>query len=97
VPTSKDEGAVTHGGNDGPSQTPPALATDTLADKGLRFGCGAAIGVIVALTLAMFGDGFPTGAGLAFVALAVAVCGALAVKRGDTFVESLLKALNWFW
>ena len=80
-----------------PSATPSALATDTWADKGVRFGCGAAVGLVVVLTFAVFGDGLPTDAALLFLVAAVAVSGLLALKHGDRFFESLMKALNWFW
>jgi hypothetical protein len=75
------------------SSSPPALATDTVGDKLVRFGCGAFLGgLTVAFLLSSVMAG---GTGLVVLAMVVvALCGLLAVTHGDRFVEGLLRFMD---
>ena len=81
--------------NSPPESSPPTspLATDTIADKVVRFGCGAILGALVVsflLSSVMAG-----GVGLViFAAVIVGACGVLAVAYGEGFVDGLLKVMK---
>jgi hypothetical protein len=84
---------MTDSSDDPPRVTTPSLAEDTLADKAVRFGCGAVLGVAVMAYILMNVAG---SMGLAFVALVfVFVCGALAVAWGEAFFEKMLRLIQW--
>jgi hypothetical protein len=82
------------GGPDIPGGATP-LATDTLADKGVRFGCGALLGLLLVLGVAEFGEGLTLEGFIAVGALAVAGCGAFGVTHGERFFSGLLKVFKW--
>lgn len=84
---------MTEPSDEPPRATPPPLAVDTAADKAVRFGCGALMGVAVMAYLLMSASG---GAGTIFVTMMVVlVCGALAVTWGETFFERVIKLIKW--
>jgi hypothetical protein len=75
----------------------PALTRDTLADKTMRFGCGAALGVLIAVAVVLAGLGEPfglTGALIGGVVFA-AVCGVLGLAYGNRFLEGLVRMAGW--
>jgi hypothetical protein len=73
----------------------PALAKQTLADKALRFGCGAVPGVLVASVVVSVLDLVDLRIVVGFVLAFGAVCGSLAVVYGDRVIKELLKAIDW--
>jgi hypothetical protein len=74
----------------------PSLATDTMADKAVRFGCGALMaGIAVAFLLSSVMAG---GTGLILLATSIVLaCGVLAVAYGESFIEGLLKVIEKLW
>jgi len=83
---------------DGDAEIGPALTRDTLADKTMRFGCGAVLGILIAVAVVLAGLGEPfgvTGALMGGVVFA-AVCGVLGLAYGKRFLESLVKMAGWF-
>lgn len=60
-----------------------------------RFGCGAALGVFIAICVII---GFSLTSSVSWICvflLAVFLCGFLAVKFGDRFWERLIDLLRW--
>ena len=62
-------------------------------EKGIRFGCGTMIGILIALKLTyrilIDHSGF-----LAATCIIALVCGLLAVKYGDRFWDTVIEFLN---
>ncbi len=84
-----------HHGESEEAEAWPALAKQTLADKAMRFGCGAVAGALVASGLVF---------GLELVDLRIVVgcvlafgaaCGSVTVVYGDRMIKKLLKAIDW--
>lgn len=73
----------------------PPLADDTLADKAVRFVCGAFFGFLVVLGVAEFGEVLTLEGYMLVGAVVVAACGALGVTHGERFFEGLLKVFRW--
>jgi hypothetical protein len=73
------------------------LSQDTLADKAVRFGCGAGLAVLVFLILVLSGVGEPFGVSGVVAAgiVLVGASGVLSVLHGDRFIERLLKFIKW--
>ena len=69
-------------------------------EKGLRFGCGGLLGLVVALYLMFRFWRAPTIEGTLFwggLAVTVLVCGGLAVRYGDRFFEEVIDWFTWPW
>ena len=81
-------------GPDTPGGTTP-LATDTLADKGVRFGCGGLLGFLLVLGVAEFGEALTLEGFIVVGALAVAGCGMFGVTYGERFFGGMLKVFKW--
>jgi hypothetical protein len=76
-------------------ETPPSLRADTWADRTVRFGCGAVLALLMIGVVVVTADG-ASPAAIAVVALvAIAVCGTLAVMRGEKFVHAVLRVFTW--
>ncbi len=74
------------------------LATDTLADRAVRFGCGAALALLLALGTIFFGiaDAVSTGAAVVCVAVVVGVAGVSSVLFGERVILGLIRLIKWF-
>jgi hypothetical protein len=92
-----DHGRTELGQADDPERA-PAFTVDTVADKAVRFGCGAILALLVLLALGMVGFMEPFGipAVIAICLMVVAASGVLSVAFGEPFIRSLLKLIDWF-
>ena len=75
----------------------PSLGNDTVADKAVRFGCGAALGALLVLGVAMTGlaEAFGMTGLLVAAVFLTAFAGLAAVTHGEPAIHSLLKAIKW--
>ncbi len=80
-------------------ERPPAFAVDTVADKVVRFGCGAILVFLLLLALAILGvlpESFGTPALVTLCVVLVIGAGSLSVSYGEPFIRALLKLIKWF-
>jgi hypothetical protein len=73
----------------------PAFAVDTLADKAIRFGCGAVLASLIVVAVVMFGllEGIPALATVSVVFIGGA--GVFSVTHGERSIRGLLKVVKW--
>lgn len=74
---------------------PPSLAKNTWADKGMRFGCGAALGSLIATSIAINAEGPGLGAMMILGLIIMGLCGTLGMTHGERFFERLLRTIKW--
>jgi hypothetical protein len=76
-----------------------AYAVDTVADKAVRFGCGAALASLIFVGSVVFGlaGAWPFGmAGVVTLGiLFIAAIGLFSVTHGERFLRGLLNVVNW--
>jgi hypothetical protein len=92
VLTDKDDTGEPEGGS--------AFAVDTVADKAVRFGCGAALAFLIFVASAEFGlvslaEPFGMAGLLTLGVVFIAVVGVLTVTHGERFVRALLNVVKW--
>jgi hypothetical protein len=85
----------------GPDAQPDAqedarfLLRDTVLDKGVRFGCGTLLGMLMVAAVAITEVGLSLGGTVVLGALFVSACGILAVSQGERFIRGLLRLTGW--
>ncbi len=78
----------------GAPEQPKALARDTWGDKGIRFGCGGALGLLLVAAIGIYAEGSIEGV-LGFGGLVIALFGTLGVTQGDRFLRGVLGIMKW--
>jgi hypothetical protein len=81
-----------------PSEPPEIIfehAPDALERK-VRVGCGALLGLVVALLLLLQWAYLSMGAMVFILLVSVGTCAWLALRYGDEFWREMLKAIRWF-
>jgi hypothetical protein len=83
--------------SDGKRTAEPLLPHDSMADKAVRFGCGAVLAALVVTGLALSGLGEPLSVPVVATAgiLVVLVSGGLSIAFGERYLVRLLKLINW--
>ncbi len=76
------------------NEIPPSLRADSWVDKAVRFACGALVALLIVGTSVLLLEGPSLAAVAVMTIAAVAVCGTLAVLRGERFIEGMLRTLN---
>ena len=74
-----------------------AFAVDTIADRAVRFGCGAILASLIVVALVMFGLPVPFGmAGVVTLGiLFIGAAGLFSVTHGERFIRGLLRVISW--
>jgi hypothetical protein len=81
----------------GQAEADSAFAVDTIADKAVRFGCGAVLASLIVVALVIFGLPVPFGmAGVVTLGiLFIGAAGLFSVTHGERFIRGLLRVIAW--
>ena len=62
--------------------------------QAVRFGCGAVLALLIVGVIVIILDGSSAATIAVLTVIAVAVCGTLAVTRGEGFIVAMVRALD---